>query len=89
MVRQFDVPGRCSSSSSKSCDEFGLPPLHAQALLAAQYQELFHHLVAAASRKERAHIEVKTPTMLHQWGIPGFREEARGGTVYGGENSPR
>jgi hypothetical protein len=28
MVRQLDVPWRCCSSS-KSCDEFGLPPLHA------------------------------------------------------------
>jgi hypothetical protein len=50
MVRQLDVPGRCCSS--KSHDEFGLPPLRAQALHTAQYTELFDPLVAAASQKE-------------------------------------
>jgi hypothetical protein len=51
MVRKLDVPGRCCSSQSR--DEFGLPPLSAQALLTAQYPELFDRLVvAAASQKE-------------------------------------
>jgi hypothetical protein len=85
MVRQLDVPWRCSSSS-KSCDEFGLPPLHAQALLAAQYPELFHRLVAAASQKSEHTLRLRH---LQCCINGGFREEARGGTVYGGENSPR
>jgi hypothetical protein len=49
MVRKLDAPGRCCSSQSR--DEFGLPPLSAQALLAAQYPELFDRLVAGCELK--------------------------------------
>jgi hypothetical protein len=88
MVRQLDVPGRCSSSS-KSCDEFGLPPPHAQAAKPCSR----HNIRSCFTVWLLLQVEKSEHTLrlrhLQCCISGGFREEAHGGTVYGGENSPR